>query len=367
MFRAKKSPKKQKAAKKEPAKHEKLADDWGANNDKVKEGVVFYVKYLGSTLVEELGAGQSYGDAISAKAVKTIVEMAKAAGVNVSKLPRMVLKVFPEGIQVSDLDTKEVKFETSIYRISFCTADSNQEKICAYIARNSDNETMECKAFLCAKRKIAEAITLTVAQTFNIAYEHETRIKEEQSLQNTIKVSEAQDNSIDSNQKDKNFNPASEMKSCHLEMSDPWTDVLKHSNSTSDPSAITNNLKGNPSSSPTLGSVGSRSPSSSTSSKDYTADVKWEDFDLDLDDHFSQLAVTRSTNPSQPEQSSTFQADPFVTSTQADPFSTSKSDPFIVHKSKDPWAILEPQKFNPATDGQNKPVELPSGNMLGLQ
>lgn len=42
----------------------------------MKEGVTFYLKYLGSTLVEELEEeGVSYGDTVSPDAVKTIVNM----------------------------------------------------------------------------------------------------------------------------------------------------------------------------------------------------------------------------------------------------------------------------------------------------
>lgn len=40
----------------------------------------------------------------------------------------------------------------------------------AFIATNL-NETMECHAFLCPKRKMAQTVTLTVAQAFNTAYE----------------------------------------------------------------------------------------------------------------------------------------------------------------------------------------------------
>ena len=43
-------------------------------------------------------------------------------------------------------------------RISFCTADKNYEKIFGYIARNADNETMECHAFLSLKKKIVSEI-----------------------------------------------------------------------------------------------------------------------------------------------------------------------------------------------------------------
>ena len=40
------------------------------------------------------------------------------------------------------------------FRISFCTADKNHDKVFAFIARNTINETMECHAYYCAKKKI---------------------------------------------------------------------------------------------------------------------------------------------------------------------------------------------------------------------
>ncbi|KAI0218515.1 Low density lipoprotein receptor adapter protein 1-A, partial [Lamellibrachia satsuma] len=144
-----------------------LAENWGEIEERVKDGVTFHLKYLGSTLVEELeNDDDSYGDSISTEAIRTIVAMAKASG---KKLSKMAVTVSPHGIQVVDMLTKEVKTDLSIYRISFCTADKNYEKIFGYIARNTDNETMECHAFLSPKKKIAEAVTLTVSEAFNIA------------------------------------------------------------------------------------------------------------------------------------------------------------------------------------------------------
>lgn len=55
-----------------------MPDKWGdyQHQDKIWDGVTFHVKYLGNTLVTELDEeGQSYGDSISADAVKTIVAM----------------------------------------------------------------------------------------------------------------------------------------------------------------------------------------------------------------------------------------------------------------------------------------------------
>jgi len=46
----------------------------------VKDGVTFHLKYLGSTLVEELERDDdSYGDMISAEAIRTIVAMVSSA------------------------------------------------------------------------------------------------------------------------------------------------------------------------------------------------------------------------------------------------------------------------------------------------
>lgn len=168
------------------SKHKKLPDKWGdyQHQDKIWDGVTFHVKYLGNTLVTELDEeGQSYGDSISADAVKTIVAMAKASG---KKLPKMSILVSPNGICVTNTETQQVLTDLDVYRICFCTADRDHPKVFAYIARNKENETMECQAFLCSKRKIAEAVTLTVAESFKLAQERweeeEKQILEKQQL-----------------------------------------------------------------------------------------------------------------------------------------------------------------------------------------
>lgn len=61
-------------------------------------------------------------------------------------------------------------FSKLFSRISYCSADATHDHVFAFIATNL-NETMECHAFLCPKRKMAQTVTLTVAQAFNTAYE----------------------------------------------------------------------------------------------------------------------------------------------------------------------------------------------------
>ncbi|XP_069700114.1 low density lipoprotein receptor adapter protein 1-like [Periplaneta americana] len=150
------------------SKHKKLCEEWALASTKDCEpelptdGVTFMVKYLGSTLVETPSNEEA-----TAEAIKTIITMAKASG---KKLQRVALSVNLHGIKVVDLGTEDIHLEVSIYRISYCSADAAHDHVFAFIATNS-NETMECHAFLCPKRKMAQAVTLTVAQSFNTAYE----------------------------------------------------------------------------------------------------------------------------------------------------------------------------------------------------
>ncbi|XP_019714329.1 low density lipoprotein receptor adapter protein 1-B-like [Hippocampus comes] len=59
----------------------------------------------------------------------------------------------------------------SIYRISYCAVDKVHDRVFAFIAQNTLNGTLECHAYLCSKRKEAQAVALTVAQAFGVAFE----------------------------------------------------------------------------------------------------------------------------------------------------------------------------------------------------
>ncbi|XP_039942363.1 low density lipoprotein receptor adapter protein 1 isoform X1 [Hirundo rustica] len=152
-------------------RHKKLPENWTDTRETLLEGMLFSLKYLGMTLVE-----QPKGEELSAAAVKRIVATAKASG---KKLQKVTLKVSPRGIVLRDSRTNELIENISIYRISYCTADKSHDKVFAYIAQNQLNENLECHAFLCTKRKMAQAVTLTVAQAFKIAFEFWQAAREE--------------------------------------------------------------------------------------------------------------------------------------------------------------------------------------------
>ncbi|XP_056154334.1 low density lipoprotein receptor adapter protein 1a isoform X2 [Lampris incognitus] len=152
-------------------RHTKLPENWTDTRETILEGMTFNLRHLGMTLVD-----QPKGEELSAAAVKRIVATAKASG---KKPQKVALKVSPQGILLYDRLTSKLIENISIYRISYCTADKLHEKVFAYIAQNTLNGTLECHAYLCSKRKVAQAVTLTVAQAFSVAFELWQVAKEE--------------------------------------------------------------------------------------------------------------------------------------------------------------------------------------------
>uniref|UniRef100_A0A665UFK8 Low density lipoprotein receptor adaptor protein 1a n=1 Tax=Echeneis naucrates TaxID=173247 RepID=A0A665UFK8_ECHNA len=144
-------------------KHTKLPENWTDTRETILEGMTFNLQHLGMTLVD-----QPRGEDLSAAAVKRIVATAKASG---KKPQKVALKVSPEGILLHDSLNNKLLENISIYRISYCTVDRLHEKVFAFITQNTLNGTLECHAYLCPKKKVAQAVALTVAQAFTVAFE----------------------------------------------------------------------------------------------------------------------------------------------------------------------------------------------------
>ncbi|XP_068868115.1 low density lipoprotein receptor adapter protein 1-like isoform X4 [Aphelocoma coerulescens] len=139
----------------------KLPESWGEMQEPLLEGMCFTLKYLGMTLVEK-----PKGEDMAAAAIRRIVATAR---VGARKFQKVILTVSPRGISLQDADTKEMVENISIYRISYCTTDKLQNKVFAYVAQSQESGALECHAFLSPKKKIAQAVTLTVAQAFQMA------------------------------------------------------------------------------------------------------------------------------------------------------------------------------------------------------
>jgi len=103
-------------------------------------------------------------------------------------------------VKMTDLETGNVLFDFSIYRISYCSADAIFSHVFAFITVNTD-ETMECHAFLCRKKKIAQAATMTIAQAFNLAFVSWKEVQEkekDETIMNGKCISEKQTKSEES-------------------------------------------------------------------------------------------------------------------------------------------------------------------------
>ncbi|XP_031624144.1 low density lipoprotein receptor adapter protein 1-A-like [Contarinia nasturtii] len=145
---------------------------------------IFQAKFLGSTTIQAAKSEKA-----TANAIKSIISSAKASG---KKLQRIKLSVCARGIETFDAMTGVTLHKVSIYQISYCSADAAHSNVFAFIAGqrdshemcNNDTDELTCYAFLCAKRKIAYNLTVTVAKNFERAYDmwkkSEVRSKTEQ-------------------------------------------------------------------------------------------------------------------------------------------------------------------------------------------
>nr|XP_020663982.1 low density lipoprotein receptor adapter protein 1-like [Pogona vitticeps] len=125
------------------------------------EGMSFALKYLGMTLVEK-----PKGEEMAAAAIHRILATARVGN---KKFQKVILTVSPRGLSLQDAETQDTIACISIYRISYCTTDKLQNKVFAYVAQNPQSGALECHAFLSPKKKVAQAVTLTVAQAFHVA------------------------------------------------------------------------------------------------------------------------------------------------------------------------------------------------------
>ncbi|KAJ6597364.1 Low density lipoprotein receptor adapter protein 1 [Pseudolycoriella hygida] len=163
------------------AKHRKLSEEWALATslkdlsenhydlDDETEAETFALKYLGNTVIESASSKEATADA-----VKSIISTAKATN---RKLQRVNLSISPKGIEMLDSVTSETLMRVSIYKISYCSADAAHANVFAFVGsedldtRNSDKESLVCFAFLCPKRKVTHKVTLTVARSFEAAYQ----------------------------------------------------------------------------------------------------------------------------------------------------------------------------------------------------
>lgn len=176
------------------SKHKKLCEelalannirDFSDNHEELEDGfeeaITYSVKYLGNTTIPT-----PRSDSSTADAVKRIITGAKGN----KKLQRVTLSISPKGIEILDVATGETLLQVSIYNISYCSADAAHDHVFAFVGTVASPESevkemcfrkdaaevelegpLVCYAYLCQKRKMAQTVTLTVARSFERAYQ----------------------------------------------------------------------------------------------------------------------------------------------------------------------------------------------------
>uniref|UniRef100_A0A914HB66 PID domain-containing protein n=1 Tax=Globodera rostochiensis TaxID=31243 RepID=A0A914HB66_GLORO len=89
-----------------------------------------------------------------------------------AKHRKVVLQISVNCVNVLDAKTRAIIVKHHISRISFCADDQQDKRLFSYIARN---EVGKYQCFVFLSDKMAENITLTVGQAFDLAYEKQVK------------------------------------------------------------------------------------------------------------------------------------------------------------------------------------------------
>jgi len=125
--------------------------------------VAYLVKFLGSTEVDQPKGIDVVKEGI--RKLKFSQQIKKAEG---TKTPKVELTVSVEGVAVQDPKSKKIKHQYPLHRISYCADDKAEKSFFSFIAKEEDDEKHTCFVFV--SDKLAEEITLTIGQAFDLAY-----------------------------------------------------------------------------------------------------------------------------------------------------------------------------------------------------
>ncbi|KOC68657.1 PTB domain-containing adapter protein ced-6 [Habropoda laboriosa] len=142
--------------------------NWIHPPDALQKGHIAYlVKYLGSTEVDQPKGIKVVKEAICK--LKFNQQLRKSEG---TKTPKVELTISIDGVAIQEPKTKttpkRIMHQYPLHRISYCADDKGEKKFFSFIAKEEDAERHTCFVFV--SDKLAEEITLTIGQAFDLAY-----------------------------------------------------------------------------------------------------------------------------------------------------------------------------------------------------
>lgn len=154
--------------KNQPNKNGGTNRNWIHPPDALQKGHIAYlVKYLGSTEVDQPKGIDVVKEAICK--LKFNQQLKKSEG---TKTPKVELTISIDGVAIQEPKTKttpkRIMHQYPLHRISYCADDKGEKKFFSFIAKEEDAERHTCFVFV--SDKLAEEITLTIGQAFDLAY-----------------------------------------------------------------------------------------------------------------------------------------------------------------------------------------------------
>merc|ERR1711962_1549847 len=137
---------------------------WLHSPERLTSGHIAYlVKFLGSTEGEQPKGIDVVKEGI--RKLKFSQQIKKAEG---TKPPKAELTVSIDGVAIQEPKTKKIQHQYPLHRISYCADDKAEKRFFSFIAKEADSDKHTCFVFV--SDKLAEEITLTIGQAFDLAY-----------------------------------------------------------------------------------------------------------------------------------------------------------------------------------------------------
>jgi len=125
--------------------------------------IAYLVKFLGSTEVDQPKGIEVVKEGI--RKLKFAQQIKKAEG---TKTPKVELTVSVDGVAIQESKSKKILHQYPLHRISYCADDKAEKRFFSFIAKEAESEKHTCFVFV--SDKLAEEITLTIGQAFDLAY-----------------------------------------------------------------------------------------------------------------------------------------------------------------------------------------------------
>jgi len=129
-----------------------------------KGHIAYIVKFLGNVDVDQPKGFNVIKESI--RKLKFNQQVRKAEG---SKIPKVELTISVEGVALQDPKTKVIMHQYPLHRISYCADDKVDKQFFSFIVKDS-NESERHTCFVFMSEKLAEEITLSIGQAFDLAY-----------------------------------------------------------------------------------------------------------------------------------------------------------------------------------------------------